>query len=145
MQGLIPEIDDIPKTPTNYKKTTTHGKLITGTSSGGIKVKLFQQEGSSFARIQYDHNKAEYIYKMRVDGCYEDGIYRERTVNGDTEIGSDYYDRWGRKERRTYILKRFNKSGIILYRDDLENTDGENKVIEFCFNAKTFEWTKQDV
>ena len=139
LQGLIPDINAIPKTPTNYKKTTTQEKLITGKSSGGIKVKLFQQEGSSFARIQYDHNKAEYIYKMRADGCYEDGLYRERTVNGDTEIGSDYYNRWGRKVKKVYFLKRFAGSGTILYREETKDTE----VIDHCrFNAITLKWTK---
>ena len=145
MKGLIPEIDDIPKTPTNYKKTTTNRKLITGKRHGKIEVKLYQQEGSSFARIQFVKDKDEYIFKMRADGCYEDGIYREITVNGDTEIGSDYKTRWGRKVRRVYLLKKINETGIILYRAYLENTDGLNILNEYCFNSKTLKWTKQDI
>ena len=81
---------------------------------------------------------------MRADGCHEDGIYRERTVNGDTEIGSDYFDRWGRKVRKVYFLKKIAESGIILYREKTYS-NGEIEIIEYCFNAKTLKWTKQDV
>ena len=128
----------ITKTPTNYKKTTNHEKLVTGKQHGKIEVKLYQQEGSSFARIQYENQEAEYIFKMRADGCYEDGIYRERTINGDTEIGSDYNARWGKGVNRVYVLRKIAESGIILYR---EVTDTE-VIDHYSFNAKTLKWTK---
>ena len=109
---------------------------------GGSKVKLYKEGGSSFARIQHDHNKAEYIHKMRADGCYEDGIYRERTKNGNTEIGSDYYARWGQGVKRVYILRKIAESGIILYRE-VTYPNGKRKVIDHCsFNSKTLKWTK---
>ena len=140
----MPDFEDIPKTQDTFWKDTTLENLIDG-SDGGTKVKVYKQPGSSFILCQTDDNTYEYIQSGLEDGKFANGVYRERFANGDTEIGSRYFLRSGRKVDRVYRLLRYNYDGEIRYTDKvMDNTKGGWKWLEeYIFNPETLEWSRQ--
>ena len=118
---------------------------------GSNKIKAYKDPGSSFI-LCYDKDNDEYIHKLQKNGRLEQGIFRLRYANGDTEIGSMYFwDRSGREEQRKYILYKDNESGNIEYRDQTVNNwilfyEGIWRTsASYSFNQETLDWKKLDV
>ena len=100
------------------------------------KVKVYKHPGSSFILCQSKYNNYECIYKIREDGLLADGIYKFKGYEGDTQIGSKYFCRSGRKEEREYSLGRNNESGNIHHYRESEEGD----YLRYFFNPETLVW-----
>ena len=144
--GSIPNFEDVPKTTETFWKETTVNKLVDG-SDGGMEVKVYKDEGSSFIRCHNIKSNQEYIHILQQDGTIQQGgIYRDRWDDGNTAIGSKYFRRSGREEFRDYCLFRFNNTGNIEYHDQILGKDdsGWRTLAKYSFNLETLDWTKEN-
>ena len=154
----VPKFVDIPKTSDTFWKNTNLDRLIHGSNMGfntlfgGIlstNLKAYKDQGSSFILFHDKKKNDEYIHNLQKDGRLEEGIFRYRYANGDTEIGSKYFKfRSGREEFRKYILYKDNESGNIQYRDQSKKWlyhDEWKTLAKYSFNPETLDWKKLDV
>ena len=122
-------------------------RLQHGSRSGSIKLNVYKDPGSSFVLCHNTNSNREQIFKLQPDGMFESGIYNIRGANGDTAIGSRYFQRSGREEGRQHRLYRYNKSGDIEYHDKIwgKNDTGWRWLAKYIFHPETLDWIKLDV
>ena len=106
------------------------------------KLKAYKDQGSSFI-LCHDEDNDEYIHNLQQDETFEEGIFRKRYANGDTEMGFRYFHRSRGEKHRKYVLYKDNESGNIQYQDVIWGYSRSwIYQARYSFNPETLDWKK---
>ena len=119
------------KSEGNLLAETTVGELWYGDKNrNSDPAKLYKIPGEQHVYVDNYEVGDDSIFKLTEDGLLQDGLYRNRYPNGNTELGCILHKRGDRVESIVNKLYKFSPSGGIRYFEQVCSKEDKNKYKE---------------